>query len=93
MQSAARRLAEAVPHSVEQFRKMNGARWLGNVRHTEFVCLDTFEGGTNSVTDQPDTKTPASQTPPPPATHPKGPDRELELKLKKNPEEIGRAHV
>ena len=40
------------------------------------------------MTDQPDTKTPASQTPPPPATHPKGPDRELELKLKKNPEDL-----
>lgn len=40
------------------------------------------------MTDRPDTKTPADQASPPPATHPKGPDRELELKLKKNPEDL-----
>jgi hypothetical protein len=28
------------------------------------------------------------QTPPPPVTHSKGPERELELKLKKNPEDL-----
>jgi len=40
------------------------------------------------MTDQPDTSTPADQAAPAPATHQKAPDRELELKLKKNPEDL-----
>jgi len=40
------------------------------------------------VTDQPDTKAPADQAPPPAATEQKAPERELELKLKKNPEDL-----
>ena len=40
------------------------------------------------MTDQPDTSTPADQAAPPPATQQKAPDRELELKLKKNPEDL-----
>ena len=40
------------------------------------------------MTDQPDTKATADQTPPPAATEQKAPERELELKLKKNPEDL-----
>lgn len=40
------------------------------------------------MTDQPDSNGPADQAPPPPATQQKAPDRELELKLKKNPEDL-----
>ena len=40
------------------------------------------------MTDQPDTKTAANPAAPPPATEQKAPDRELELKLKKNPEDL-----
>ena len=40
------------------------------------------------MTDQPDTKTPANPSSPPPATEQKAPERELELKLKKNPEDL-----
>jgi len=39
------------------------------------------------VTDQPDSKAP-DQTPPPAATEQKAPERELELRLKKNPEDL-----
>ena len=38
--------------------------------------------------DQPDTKSPADRGPPPAATEQKAPERELELKLKKNPEDL-----
>ena len=40
------------------------------------------------MTDQPDSKSLAEPPPPPPATQQKAPDRELELKLKKNPEDL-----
>ena len=40
------------------------------------------------MTDQPDSKSPADQAAPPPATQHKAPNRELELKLKKNPEDL-----
>ena len=40
------------------------------------------------MTDQADTRTPANQDRPPPATEQKAPERELELKLKKNPEDL-----
>lgn len=40
------------------------------------------------MTDQSDCKSPADQAAPPPATQQKAPDRELELKLKKNPEDL-----
>ncbi|MCY7280260.1 MAG: hypothetical protein LH610_05070 [Sphingomonas bacterium] len=40
------------------------------------------------MTDQPDTQRPVDQAPPPPATEQKPPERELELKLKKNPEDL-----
>ena len=40
------------------------------------------------MTDRPDASTPADQTSPPPATEQRAPDRELELKLKKNPEDL-----
>ena len=40
------------------------------------------------MTDKPDSKSPADQAAPPPATQQKAPDRELELKLKKNPEDL-----
>lgn len=39
------------------------------------------------MTDQPDSKRPADQAAAPPVTQQKAPDRELELKLKKNPED------
>ena len=42
------------------------------------------------MTDQPDSKSPADQATPPPATQQKAPERELELKLKKNPEDLDR---
>ena len=42
------------------------------------------------MTDQPDSKSLADQAAPPPATQQKAPDRELELKLKKNPEDLDR---
>lgn len=40
------------------------------------------------MTEQSDTNAAPNATAPPPATHPKGPERELELKLKKNPEDL-----
>ncbi|MCY7272022.1 MAG: hypothetical protein LH485_08245 [Sphingomonas bacterium] len=40
------------------------------------------------MTDQPDSKAPADQGTPPPATQKNAPERELELKLKKNPEDL-----
>ena len=40
------------------------------------------------MTDQPDSKTPADRAAPPAATEKKAPERELELKLKKNPEDL-----
>ena len=40
------------------------------------------------MTDQPDSKSPADQAAPPPATQHKAPNRELELKLKRNPEDL-----
>ena len=40
------------------------------------------------MTDQPDTKAPTNPQPAPAATQQKAPDRELELKLKKNPEDL-----
>ena len=40
------------------------------------------------MTDQSDTKRPDAQAAPPPATHQNAPERELELKLKKNPEDL-----
>jgi hypothetical protein len=40
------------------------------------------------MTDQTDTKGSPAQGAPPPATQQKGPERELELKLKKNPEDL-----
>ena len=40
------------------------------------------------MTEQPDTKTTADQAAPRPATEQKAPDRELELRLKKNPEDL-----
>ncbi|MEO5577670.1 MAG: hypothetical protein ABIR25_01285 [Sphingomicrobium sp.] len=40
------------------------------------------------MTEQPDNKTPVDLAAPPPATEQKAPDRELELKLKKNPEDL-----
>ena len=50
--------------------------------------LDTFEGETITMTDQPDTPRAddAGQAPAP--TLQKPPERELELKLKKNPEDL-----
>jgi hypothetical protein len=39
------------------------------------------------VTDRPDDKPASDAGTLPPATHQQGPDRELELKLKKNPED------
>ena len=39
------------------------------------------------MTEQPDDQRTTEHTPPPPATHKQSPDRELELKLKKNPED------
>lgn len=42
------------------------------------------------MTDQADRKSPADQAAPPPATQQMAPDRELELKLKKNPEDPDR---
>jgi hypothetical protein len=50
--------------------------------------LDRTEGGKTYMTDQSDSKTPAHQPVPPAATHSRGPDRELELKLRKNPEDL-----
>ncbi len=40
------------------------------------------------MTDQPDTKAPADQAPRPAATEQNAPEHELELKLKKNPEDL-----
>jgi hypothetical protein len=40
------------------------------------------------VTDRPETETPDALPTPPPVTHQKAPERELELKLKKNPEDL-----
>jgi hypothetical protein len=40
------------------------------------------------MTDQPDAKGSPDQAAPPPPTQQKGPERELELKLKKNPEDL-----
>ena len=40
------------------------------------------------MTDRPDTSAPADQSSPPPVPEQKAPDRELELKLKKNPEDL-----
>lgn len=40
------------------------------------------------MTEQPDSKAPAHRTAPPAATEQKAPERELELKLKKNPEDL-----
>lgn len=40
------------------------------------------------MTDQPDTKRPDDSPGAPAATQQKAPDRELELKLKKNPEDL-----
>lgn len=40
------------------------------------------------MTAHPDTKTPSNQDSPPPATEQKAPEHELELKLKKNPEDL-----
>lgn len=40
------------------------------------------------MTDQPDTKGAADQAPPPATIEQKAPERELELKLKKNPEDL-----
>lgn len=39
------------------------------------------------MADQPDTNTPGGKSPPPPAIQQKAPERELELKLKKNPQD------
>ena len=40
------------------------------------------------MTDRPDSKTPADRAAPPAATEQKAPEHELELKLKKNPEDL-----
>lgn len=40
------------------------------------------------MTDQPDNKAPADQASPPAATEQNAPEHELELKLKKNPEDL-----
>ena len=40
------------------------------------------------MTDQPDSNSAADLSPPPAATEQKAPERELELKLKKNPEDL-----
>jgi hypothetical protein len=40
------------------------------------------------VTDKPDRETPGKAASPPPAIHNRAPDHELELKLKKNPEDL-----
>ena len=40
------------------------------------------------MTDQPDTRTDDKQDKAPPPTQQKAPERELELKLKKNPEDL-----
>ena len=40
------------------------------------------------MTDQSDSNASSNQSPPPPATEQKPPERELELKLKKNPEDL-----
>ena len=40
------------------------------------------------MTDQTDSKAPADRAAPPAATEQKAPERELELKLKKNPEDL-----
>ena len=40
------------------------------------------------MTERPDAETPANPASPPPATEQKAPEHELELKLKKNPEDL-----
>lgn len=59
-----------------------------NAALPEFVCLDTFEGGTIRVTHQSDANSPGGKSPPPPPVQQKPPERELELKLKKNPQDL-----